>query len=324
MTVPAAGARVEARLSRLLDQGRCPDVLVWYRADRARQASTGPELDLLVATAAARTADYELASRLAARALAVYDARRDDAGRLRCINVLGGVAFERGLFHEATMRFQQVVSLARLLELPDLVARATNNLASIAHLENRVADAERCYHTALGIFEATQSARGQAQTWHNLSIVYRGSGRMPQASEASDRALELAWRTGDAALIGMVQAERAEIELAQGRRLAPDTLDECRELAAESGDVVGEIEAGRLAAIRFLREARPKEAVTAAEEARERASEIGGLLYRGDCAAVSAEAWDRVQQPAMAVARREEAELIYELVGVVKARLPSA
>jgi hypothetical protein len=305
----------ERLVVQLLDQGRCPEALELYRAAEPGSLDREPRVLLLIATAAARTADYDLAERLADQASSSFEAGGDQAGRLRATNVQGGIAFERGLLADAAARFERVLGLASATGDGEAEARAANNLASVAHLRGWNEEAERLYRRALGLFEAAGDRRGQAQAWHNLSIVLREAGRLPEAVEASGRAHDHATAIGDPSLLGMVLAGQVDLELARGNREVSGGLDRARHLAVEAGDALGEVESTRLDALRLLREARPDAAAVAAEAARGRAREIGCVIKQGECAAVGGEALERIGQALLAGARREEAELIFQLLG---------
>ena len=67
---------------------------------RARRRPA-PDAQLLAATAATRLGEFPLAESLAGQALVKFRARGDADGRMRALNLLGVIRFERGRLGEA-------------------------------------------------------------------------------------------------------------------------------------------------------------------------------------------------------------------------------
>jgi ATP/maltotriose-dependent transcriptional regulator MalT len=304
-------------LGRLMEQGRCGDVV---RASGG--APLAPGQKVLVAVAAARTGDLALARRLATEARTALQAQGESPLLCRALNVLGGVAFERGRLAEATAWFEQAGAMATRLHEPVLWARATTNLASLRQAAGEATAAAGLYRDAMARFEDAGDLRGRAQVHHNLAVLHRRARQSAAAAAEATRAAELAREAGDAGLVGMALTLLAEIRVDTGEGGVDETLERARALATAAEDPLGEVEADRVRARWHLREGRTPEAVADAESARARAKRLGALLARGECAAVSAEAWSRTDQPLVADARRDEAELLIELLGVAPAPLP--
>jgi tetratricopeptide (TPR) repeat protein len=314
MTAPPRPRDPAWLLADWLEQGRSRQVLDWYR-EAPDRISGDDELTLLVATGAARSAEYPLAEALARRVQERAAPEADGSLHLKAANLLGGIAFERGRLDQAWAWFEQVLAGARERHDGQLEAQATNNMASIQHVRGQPDDAEHLYQSALARYRGIGNRRGMAEVHHNLSIVYREGGRRAEAAAASDRAIQLARDLGDRTLLGLALAGKAAVELESATEGTRETIRQSRTLATDLGDGLGEVEADRLEAEWLLRAGRPGEALAVAEQGRTRAKEMGTLIHRGQCAVVSAAAWSGVDDALLAQARRDEAELIFELLG---------
>src|SRR4029453_8051665 len=100
-------------------------------------------------------------------------ARGDDDGRMRALNLLGVVCFERGRPAEAEAAFGETLALAPRLGDSLAAARACNNLASTLHLRGRAEEALGMYRGSLLAYQRLGDRRGTAETWHNLGLSYR-------------------------------------------------------------------------------------------------------------------------------------------------------
>ena len=91
-----------------------------------------PQVELLAATAAARLGDWQQAATLGLSVLE-HSRRTDDrGGRMRALNLLGALAFERGSLDDAEAQLLEALELARQLDDRHIVPRILNNLASLA------------------------------------------------------------------------------------------------------------------------------------------------------------------------------------------------
>ena len=135
------------QLRELVRTGRFREALEAYRA--AGDGSARADARLLAATAATRLGELELAETLAGDAVRRFAERGDFDGRMRALNLLGVIGFERGRLAEAEGRLTEALSIAYRLEDSLLAARACNNLASVAHLRGRPEEAVGLYRGAL-------------------------------------------------------------------------------------------------------------------------------------------------------------------------------
>ena len=248
-----------------------------------------PALLLREATQHTRRGELEAGWRLASDALARFHARGDRDGRMRTINLLGAIAWERGAVQDAERRFGEALAIAEELGDPTLGARTSNNLASVANLRGHPLRALSLYRQALLNYQRLGDRRGLAETWHNLSLTWREMERPDEAESAAHEALRHAERTGDHALLALVMTGRAELELLRDDlRVAERTLAQARRLAAEAEDALGQAEAERVQALLYLRDRKPELALRAALGARSVADVHGSALLAAECSAVAA------------------------------------
>ena len=95
---------------------------------------------------------------------------------MRATNLAGAIAFERGQLDEAERAFGEALELARRLGDRLIEARASNNLASVAHLRGRPEAALSLYRGALLSYQRLGDRRGAAETWQ---ICHSAFARFP-------------------------------------------------------------------------------------------------------------------------------------------------
>jgi tetratricopeptide (TPR) repeat protein len=305
VAVAPRGPRDE--LEALCTSGRYADALEWYRAHPAGELET-PQARLLAATAAARVGEFALAETLSDAALGAFDESEDRQGRVRTLNLLGGIAFERGRLAEAETHYREVAQLARRLGDPLLVARAWNNLANIAHLRGQTAAARELYLQALDTFERQEDVRGIAQTRHNLGLVFRELGDRERAEQHATEAVLVAGRASDPGLHAVTFLGRAELLLAYGELTgALRDLRDGYALATRAGDRFAIADAHRLQALLALRRGNFQVAQAQASLGYQRAVEIGAPVLAAECEAALARAVRAQGRPEEAETRMEQA-----------------
>src|SRR5262245_51734454 len=99
-------------LRALLSQGRYQDVLDRHAAESGEWPAREPSLSLAVATAATRLGRLNEGESLAQTALVEFRWRTDEDGRMRTLNLLGAIAFERGKLGEANAHCRAALELA--------------------------------------------------------------------------------------------------------------------------------------------------------------------------------------------------------------------
>ncbi len=254
------------------------------------------------ATAAMRQGNLPGAAALAAAAEARFRARGDADGRMRAENLLGAVAFETGQVGEAERYFGTALELAHGLDDSLMTARASNNLASVAHLTGRPELALSLYRTALLSYQRLGDRRGMAETTHNLGIAFRQLQQWTEAERAAEQAVRHADQLADAALRGLALVGLAELHLElKAWPLAEREIERAAALAAEGDDPIGVVEAARLRALLEFGRGNADAALRNALVAREEARNLGSALLEAECATVAARAARRL-------GRDEEAE----------------
>ena len=135
------------QLRELVRTGRFREALETFR--RVAASRTTADARLLAATAATRLGELDLAETLADEAVRRFAERGDFDGRMRALNLLGVIGFERGQLTAAERRLAEALSIAYRLDDSLAAARACNNLASVAHLHGRPDEAVGLYRGAL-------------------------------------------------------------------------------------------------------------------------------------------------------------------------------
>jgi eukaryotic-like serine/threonine-protein kinase len=261
------------------------------------------------ATVAMRQGNLPGAAALAAAAAARFRARGDEDGRMRSENLLGAVAFETGQVGDAERCFGAALELAHNLDDSLMTARASNNLASVAHLTGRPELALSLYRTALLSYQRLGDRRGMAETSHNLGIAFRQLGQWTDAERAAEEAVRHAELTGDAALRGLAHVGLAELQLERKAwPLAERGIARAAALAVEGADPIGVAEAGRLRALLQLGMGDAGAALREALQAQAEAHTLGSALLEAECTTVAARAARALGDDARAEALRTEAE----------------
>ena len=200
MVAPTSPFGDSAReLRSLVTAGRFEDALGYFQSAGAMLGSD-PESALLAATAATRMGRYGTGVSLAESALEIFRAHGDRDGRMRALNLLGVIAFERGRLQEAERALGVSLELARELDDSLMAARASNNLASVAQLGERPEVALSLYRSALVSYQRLGDRRGMAETHHNLGLVFRQMGRPQDAQVTVEQAVRLADAAADEGL----------------------------------------------------------------------------------------------------------------------------
>ncbi len=317
MIAPTADPDLVATLRALLSAGRYRDVVAAWLAAPSAEARRSEAL-LLAATASMRLGDVARAGELAGEAAEAFRLRADQDGRLRALNLLGAVAFERGELDDAASRFEMARTLARQLDDTLFEAHAANNLASVAHLRGDAALALSLYRVALLAYQRLGDRRGTTQTYHNLGLTFRDLGAWADADEATVQAVRHARMVEDEALAAIAVTGRAELDVARGALdVATRELDRASELAVGAGDAIGIAEIGRVRATVALRQNAPQVALEEARRAGSMAVEHGSALLAAECAATEALALRRLGRNREATARRDQAADGFARLGAV-------
>ena len=317
MSTPLA-EDVTQQLRRLVQTGRFGDALARYQRIEATPDGRRPEAQLLAATAATRVGELALGESMVADALERFRSRGDADGRLRALNLLGVVSWERGRMREAEEYLAQALNLARYLGDSLMVARACNNMASAIHLRGRADEAVGLYRGALLAYQRLGDRRGTAETYHNLGLIYRQLGLWREAEDAVHEAVRHAEMVGEKGLLALVLVGRAELRVDQGELpLAYPDLDRAGALAAGASDEIGGAEVRRVRALAALKAAEFERALADAEAASRIARAYDSALLGAECAALAALALRALHRQPDAEARRHEADEGFRALGAL-------
>lgn len=317
MPTPSAVPDDSAQALRaLLAAGRFQDALALHRGLEDQPDARREDVQLLAATAATRLGELDLGTSLADRALQVYRRRGDRDGRMRSLNLLGAIHFERGNMAEAEQRFAEALRLGRQLGDSLMLARACNNLASVAQLQGRSDDAAELYRGALLAYQRLGDRRGMAETYHNLGIVYRWAGEWREAEDAANDAVRHADVAGEPSLLALVLTGRAELSVERGdTALAQRELERAGRLARKASDTIGAAEVVRVEALAALRQDDWQLALDQAETARSIALAHGSTQLAAECAGIAARALRKLGRVEEANDRRSHAEQGFRELG---------
>jgi tetratricopeptide (TPR) repeat protein len=319
VNVPIASDDPFRELRTLVAAGRFREAVEHYRAANDPRWRQHPEAQLLAATGATRIGDFRLAAPLAEAAENGFRTQADRDGRMRTTNLLGALAWEQGHLSDAEERFGEALNLARDLNDTLMAARASNNLASLAQLNDRADAALSLYRSALVSYQRLGDRRGLIETYHNLSLVFRHAGRWQDAEEATAQALRLAETLDDPALIAPVLTGLAELRLVTERvELARQDALRASELARRAGDALVGAEAGRILALIYLAMGQLDEALRAASAARQVASRHQSTLLEAEAGAAEARVLRALGRSEAAEERRVEARRLFTQLNATK------
>lgn len=282
-------------------------------------AASDPGALLLAATTATRQGDLGTAAARASEALEGFRLRADNDGRMRSQNLLGVIAYETGRMEQAELNWNDALDTARGLKDNLMIARASNNLASLTYLRNDTLGALTLFRSALLSYQRLGDRKGMAESYHNLGIIFREMEEWGDAMDAAREAIRLAEQVGEGGLIGLAATGRAEISVARAElALAQQELNRAGQMARDSGDELGVIEVARVQALLFLAGGDYQKAADEAEAARVAAEQANALVLQAECAAVAARSWRRLDQPENAESRRQEALRLFRSQGALR------
>jgi len=254
------------RTAELLQEGRFAEVLSLLESRGAGDVAFSPTLALHCAIAHGRMGRHEESVRWVELALERARAVGDTALHARALDVRGAIALDAGCLDEAEGHFRAALSEADGVADHAIVGKCCSNLGVVANVRGRHNEAVVCYTMAMVAYRRAGLERGVAETQNNLWITHRDRGDLPSALEAANRAVRLAEKTADRALLALALRGRAEIHVLSGDphpalreiQLALKLRREVGDVTGEAGDlrVLGLVEAAlgrRAAAERTLR-----------------------------------------------------------------------
>ena len=280
-------------------------------ASHEGEARIHPELVTTRAEASLRTGNPREAHAWLIETFQGLERSGDRAQLRRGLNLLGVAHTELGALDDAESTFDRAAQLGWTDGDELLVARATNNLAAIAHVRGRRDVALALYALALPTYQRLGSARGLAESYHNLAITLREQGELDRADECEQRAIEYARDAGAPALAAMARVGRAEVYLRRDDAVMAEATARlaARELA-DAADPIREADALRVAGVASTRLGN----ISAAREGLDRAVSLarahGHMLIEAECLRARADAAVAAGEHGLA---REDLETAAEL-----------
>jgi tetratricopeptide (TPR) repeat protein len=214
------------------------------------QLLQSPEQAFLLADSARRVGGLADVEALAAEV--VEAARNGQQKRLLCdaLNLHGVLLLEAGHSNAAQRAWFELVNVASESDIPEYVARASNNLGVAAVLAMRLEDATRSFHRSVAAYVRLAYPRGLAQSYQNLGIVYREMDNENESHAHFQRAITWAYAANCLDDVARAEQELALLLLYSGKQVgaamksAQKALDRFAELGqpgalAEAQRVVG-------------------------------------------------------------------------------------
>lgn len=160
---------------------------------------------------------HSAASDLYAQSLAVADSIGYRPGRAQALNCLGTIAQLRGDLIAAERWYGEAARLAHRLGDRVLSGLVQQNLGIVAEVQGRTDEALAHMRLALSAFEQENAQDAAQWVLNNLGMLYTREGAYPRATDALERALQLARSLGDFASEAIVEENRAALFLAIGK-----------------------------------------------------------------------------------------------------------
>ncbi len=292
----------------LVRENRFQEALGYYFA-LPEGPRSAPLAQYGAASAAARLGQYAPATLLAQCAEAGFQRNGTMRDLVRMSNLLGALALEQGDLVTAEARFRDIVAKRdHLVEERLIVAHALINLASIMDMRGHSDAALRMYHEALHVYQEYADARGIAQSYHNINIVFRKLGMLEAAESVARMSIRHAEQDGDPSLLALCLTGHAETRLERGNlEGASQCLIRAQAQLNDHGDQVVQAEMGRLLAQVHFRKGRVQEGLVEAEISRSIANRSGCALVAAECSAVAAIGFALDGKPVESEHRKEEA-----------------
>jgi len=194
-------------------------------------------------------------------------------------------------------------------------------MGAIANIRGRREEALSMYQLAIPAYQRLGNAAGLAQSLHNMALSFRHLGRLEQASDYEQRAMQYATECANGPLVALAWRGRAELSLLSGdARLAEVGAERAAAQFARVPDPIREADALRVVGAARLTLGRLADARSVLERALRLAREHGSRLVEGETLRVLAECFVRLGD--REGARRELATAIgiFEVLGAEQQR----
>jgi tetratricopeptide (TPR) repeat protein len=275
-------ARLRTELDRPMAEGNWIAVRELL-ASRADTLALSGDLTALYGEVLLRTGQSQAAREWLAQALLKLEHRGEQVALRRVMNLLGIALFELGSLEDAAGILEQVAEIAWSNGDDLLLAKARNNLGTIANVRGQRDKALTLYQLAVPVYQRLGSPIGLAECYHNMAITYRDSFALDRADECEQRAIEFAGQAGSRRLTALARLGRAEISLRKGEvSLAEAGATYAASAFHEAADPVGEGDALRLIGVARTLQGKLDQAHTALETALGLTREHGAALNEAE------------------------------------------
>ncbi|HTE44607.1 MAG TPA: tetratricopeptide repeat protein [Gemmatimonadaceae bacterium] len=240
-----AEARRLTELALAAGLGHAPDDAVEWHRQAAILLGTDEETPLLadvlrwqgsVLRDRGRTSDAEP---LYHRSLDIATKLGYEAGQAHALNCLASLAQRRGNIVQTGNLLTDAFALADRCGEKRLAGMVQQNLGIVADIRGNPAAALAHYRVSLRTFESTNDLQQMCWVLNNLGYLYVKEERFGEAAEAFDRAAGIARARGDLMSEGIIEENRAELQLIIGETgVAYVSLRRALEIAEQRGDDV--------------------------------------------------------------------------------------
>jgi tetratricopeptide (TPR) repeat protein len=252
-------------------------------AARPEAVAASGDLTALYGEVLLRTGRSQAAREWLARAQVQLKRRGELVALRRVMNLLGVALFELGLIEEAAAILEHVAEIAWSSGDDLLLAKARNNLGTIANVRGERDQALTLYQLAVPVYQRLGSPSGLAECYHNMAITYRDAVALDRAEECERRAIEYADQAGSTRLTALARLGRAEISLRRGEvSLAEAGATFAASAFRDAADPMGEGDALRLIGVARTLQGKLDQAQSALEAALAIAREHGAALNEAE------------------------------------------
>ncbi|XP_048587999.1 tetratricopeptide repeat protein 28 [Nematostella vectensis] len=123
-------------------------------------------------------------------ALCILEKFGEECRQADVYNNIGAVFYSLGDDGQAMMNYKKALCIFRKFEEEHGLATACGNIANIARFYDPV-EAMELYRSALALFQKHGDVIRQAETWHNIGIVYLNMSEDPEAEKSLKESLRL-------------------------------------------------------------------------------------------------------------------------------------
>jgi tetratricopeptide (TPR) repeat protein len=280
-----------------------------------------PELVTLRGEAELRTGNPREAQSWLSEMLPIVEKSGDRAALRRAVNQIAVANAELGALEDAERMLAWALELGRRDGDDLLVARATNNLGTIANMRGDGGEALALYQLAIPAYQRLGNLIGLAESLHNMAISLRDLGQLDSADECERRAIEFARQAGGGPLLALASVGRADLALRRGDAgMAEAAARRAAEQFAALPDQIREADALRLVAAAGVAQGKHDVATEAVERSLTLARAFGSSLIEAEALYVRATLRRRLGDEAGARADAGEAMSIHERLGASVAR----